>query len=125
MLRGQAGKQWKGTYELNFSHHESIRALKTSYDTGCSICRALFGEVVTYVRLDLGIELDIIDDKALENLAIERMQSTALLTTIDELEDDDVFRLDFKLEFGSNGRPMEIVKRTFLLKQIGTIGFPP
>lgn len=130
MLRGQIGRQWKGTYDLHFDHHDSITALKTSYDTGCSICRALFEQVIASVRKDLGIDLGNDERHAPEKLAIDwagtilSANSTASLAIIDEIEDDDVFRLDFKLEWVVKGKPPSAAKRTFILKQIGKRGSP-
>lgn len=46
-------------------------------------------------------------------------QSTALLGIIHDIEDDDVFRLDFKLEWALGEKTANIVKRTFVLKQTG------
>lgn len=46
-------------------------------------------------------------------------ESTALLGVIHDIEDDDVFRLDFKLEWAVGERAANIVKRTFVLKQTG------
>lgn len=46
-------------------------------------------------------------------------QSTALLGIIHEVEDDDVFRLDFKVEWAVGNQTPSIVKRAFVLKQTG------
>lgn len=46
-------------------------------------------------------------------------ESTALLGVIHDIEDDDVFRLDFKLEWALGEQTANIVKRTFVLKQTG------
>lgn len=46
-------------------------------------------------------------------------ESTALLGVIHDIEDDGVFRLDFKLEWALGERTANIVKRTFVLKQTG------
>lgn len=128
MLRGQVGRQWKGTYDLHFNHHDSIKALKTSYATGCAICRLLFEEVVTNVKQDLGIDLENNEGQASGKVATDSIEtilsarSTAMLAIIDEFEDDDIFRLDFKLELGIKGKSSNTIKRTFILKQIGTSG---
>lgn len=49
-----------------------------------------------------------------------KAHSTALLGVIQDIEDDDVFRLDFKLEWALGKQSPSIVKRTFVLKQTGT-----
>lgn len=56
------------------------------------------------------------DDQAKTNLTAH---SSALLGVIQDIEDDDVFRLDFKLEWDCGGPNSNIVKRTFVLKQTG------
>lgn len=50
------------------------------------------------------------------------VQSTARLGVIHDIEDDDVFRLDFKLEWVVREQTPNIVKRTFVLKQTGMRG---
>jgi hypothetical protein len=47
MLRGQDGRIWKGTYDLNFNHHTQMKDLRRSADTHCGICRILFAELQT------------------------------------------------------------------------------
>jgi hypothetical protein len=41
MLRGQDGRLWKGTYDLDFNHHTKMKDLHRSA-THCGICRVLF-----------------------------------------------------------------------------------
>src|SRR3954454_6590311 len=45
MLRGQYGRQWKGTYDLYFIHHTERLHLKQSADASCCICRLIWQEV--------------------------------------------------------------------------------
>lgn len=45
MLRGQDGRIWKGTYDLNFKHHTRMKNLRRSADMHCGICRVLFVEL--------------------------------------------------------------------------------
>jgi hypothetical protein len=52
MLRGQDGRIWKGTYDLNFNHHTQMKDLNRSADMHCGICRILFEELQT--KLGLG-----------------------------------------------------------------------
>lgn len=125
MLRGQVGRQWRGTYDLHFDHHDSIETLKTSHGMGCGICRVLYEELLA--SAEKGLEPDYQGDEEqppdqLENGKIEAglsAQSTALLGVIHDIEDDDVFRLDLKLEWGLGEGAQNIVKRTFVLKQTG------
>lgn len=125
MLRGQVGRQWRGTYDLHFDHHASIETLKTSHGMGCGICRVLYEELLA--SAEKGLEPDYQGDEEqppdqLENGKSEAglsAQSTALLGVIHDIEDDDVFRLDLKLEWGLGEGAQNIVKRTFVLKQTG------
>lgn len=123
MLRGQVGRQWRGTYDLHFDHHDSIGTLKTSYSMGCGICRVLYEELMASAAKDLALDKDeekppdqVDNDESGPTLVAE---STALLGVIHDIEDDDVFRLDFKLEWAVGERAANIVKRTFVLKQTG------
>lgn len=123
MLRGQVGRQWRGTYDLHFDHHDSIGTLKTSYSMGCGICRVLYEELMASAGKDLALDKDeekppdqVDNDESGTTLVAE---STALLGVIHDIEDDDVFRLDFKLEWAAGERAANIVKRTFVLKQTG------
>jgi hypothetical protein len=115
MLRGQDRRQWKGTYDLHFNHHITLRSLQDSAAKGCGICRVLFKEVfpdttVEEVRRDSDTA-----DEALEEAA--GPVSTASLAVIRNLQDhrDEVYRLDFKVNHHRLRK-----KRTFVLKQIGT-----
>jgi hypothetical protein len=47
MLRGQEGRQWRGTYDLIFAHHASRVGLKKSAEMSCCICRIVYDEVET------------------------------------------------------------------------------
>jgi hypothetical protein len=51
MLRGQDGRIWKGTYDLNFNHHTQMKDLNRSADMHCGICRILFEELQTKLGL--------------------------------------------------------------------------
>lgn len=123
MLRGQVGRQWRGTYDLHFDHHDSIETLKTSYSMGCGICRVLYEELMASAKKDVVLDNDegkppdqVDNDENRTDLSAE---STALLGVIHDIEDDDVFRLDFKLEWALGEQTANIVKRTFVLKQTG------
>lgn len=45
MLRGQTGRQWRGTYDLHFNHHTTLYALEHSATMGCCICRIIWEEL--------------------------------------------------------------------------------
>ncbi|KAJ0123870.1 hypothetical protein J7T55_012341 [Diaporthe amygdali] len=66
------------------------------------------------------------EDQAPEQLGREKIdtvlsaQSTALLGVIHDIEHNDVFRLDFKVEWALREETKNIVKRTFVLKQTGS-----
>jgi hypothetical protein len=55
MLRGHQGRQWRGTYDIHFTHHASAEDLAKSADVGCCICRVLLEQ-----RTNAG--LDIVSD---------------------------------------------------------------
>lgn len=97
MLRGQEGRVWKGTYDLHFSHHMSMLALRRSAEIHCGICRVLLTELQSHVpegRLD-EIPLDITASLFVPNPKVEH-----------------VYRLDFKM------RSEQIrCQRTFMLKE--------
>lgn len=46
MLRGQEGRQWRGTYDLHFAHHRSQSSLTMSADMGCCFCSGLRNELL-------------------------------------------------------------------------------
>jgi hypothetical protein len=45
MLRGQDGRVWRGTYDLNFNHHTQMKNLRYSAHMHCGICRVLFADL--------------------------------------------------------------------------------
>jgi hypothetical protein len=126
MLRGQVGRQWRGTYDLHFEHHDSIEALRISHGMGCGICRVLYEELMAAAGKVFEPEYQTDHkEQAPEELEGDEgevgpsAQSTALLGVVPDIEDDDVFRLDFKLEWAIGGQSPSVVKRTFVLKQTG------
>lgn len=126
MLRGQVGRQWRGTYDLHFDHHDSIKTLKASHGMGCGICQALYEELMAGTESNLGLDYKIdkerTPDESGDNEAETALSghSTALLGVIHDIEDDDVFRLDFKLDWILGEQTPRVMRRTFALKQIGT-----
>jgi hypothetical protein len=104
MLRGQYGRQWKGTYsDLHFTHHDSALSLWESANVHCAICFVLYGELTTEPSVDLT------DDDI-------RVSSSASLSIANpDQQPSDVYRLDFKIQYNGGMKA-----RTFLLKEIGS-----
>lgn len=131
MLRGQVGRRWVGAFDLMFDHHGSIETLQASHHMGCGICRVLYEAFVASAKngLETGNEDDAEQPSDWGNGKVETdlsARSTALLGVIHDTEEVGVFRLDFKLVWGprellwvSEEQPMNIVRRTFVLKQTG------
>lgn len=108
MLRGQQGRLFKGTFDLRFDHHSSIKALDASSREGCSICRVLQQELHKWTVKNAEILPEELD---------RTFHSKASLNLVPDIEDQDVFRLDFRL---TGGHDSEIIsKRTFVLVQNG------
>lgn len=131
MLRGQVGRQWRGTYDLHFDHHDSIETLETSYRMGCGICRVLYEEVETSAsKQNPGKESEKDEEQPPDHLGNDEAEigrlsahSTASLGVINDIEETGLFRLDFKLKWALGKQSSNILKRTFVLKQTGTRGF--
>lgn len=45
MLRGQRGRQWRGTFDLHFEHQPNWQAVQVSAEMGCYICRGIWHEL--------------------------------------------------------------------------------
>lgn len=134
MLRWQVGKQWRDANGLYFNHHDSIRTLEKSHEMGCGICGLLYKELIVvlkkYLRLEYGCDdsqspnqLD--NDADTTHLSTTELSahSTALLGVIHEIKDEDVFRLDFTVEWVWRGQNQDLMKRTFVLKEHGVENF--
>jgi hypothetical protein len=104
MLRGQAGRIWKGTYDLNFEHHSSAKELKHSKDIDCAICGVLFDE----------LNPKLAPDTSLDNLPIN--VTASLYYPSPRVE--HLYRLDLKLRCD---RQKIRCQRTFVLKETGQI----
>ena len=48
MLRGQTGRQWRGTFDLHFNHHSTLYSLEGSARMGCCICRIIWDELTEH-----------------------------------------------------------------------------
>lgn len=103
MLRGHDSRQWKGTYNLNFDHHNSLESLEKSSALKCGICRVLDEEWAE--RLD-----------GEPRLETDHFQSSAGLSVVDDIDDKDIYRLDFKLT-GTFSGTGSVHKKTFLLQE--------
>jgi len=44
MLRGQVGRQWRGSYDVHFNH-STLKNLENSQLMGCHICRIIWDEI--------------------------------------------------------------------------------
>ncbi|KAF2766267.1 HET-domain-containing protein [Teratosphaeria nubilosa] len=82
MLRGQQGRQWRGTFDLHFDHHKHARSLETSAEMGCCICRVLWEEHQN-AGLDVTQEAD------------QDFATRAFLSEV--LKRRGAYRLDFKM----------------------------
>lgn len=139
MLRGQIGRQWKGSYDLHFSHHESVKGLKASHDMGCGVCRVLFDKLVQKFgkspeELTQWLDHDRKKEEEYRQGSVDRVadsedsgmqtefgqfHSSALLAVVHDFEQQEVFRLDFKLEWGLGPSAELVGERTFVLQQTG------
>lgn len=125
MLRGQVGRQWRGTYDLHFDHHDSIETLKASHGMGCGICQVLYEELLAGAESNLCLDYKIDKEQTPDESGYNETEadlsahSTALLGVIHDIKDDDVFRLDFKLDWILGEQTSRIMRRTFALKEIG------
>jgi len=45
MLRGQAGRQWRGSFDLDFEHQATLGSLTQSADMACYICRRILEDM--------------------------------------------------------------------------------
>jgi hypothetical protein len=100
MLRGQDRRQWKGTYDLHFNHHNSVNELKDSAaHYNCGICRSILVELRT--------KLDGSEPVEQELLAV-----SASITGITSPESKKLWRLDFKIRYAAIR-----CRRTFILKE--------
>ena len=48
MLRGQSGRQWRGTFDLHFEHQPNWQSLQLSAEMGCYICRGIWHELLKF-----------------------------------------------------------------------------
>jgi hypothetical protein len=103
MLRGQDRRVWKGTYDLNYRHHDHGRDLASSARMHCGICRVLCEELVS--KLESSVEIETLP------LAIE-----ASVSVLDHPRVQHLYRLEFKLRCDRVR-----CRRTFVLKRTGRL----
>lgn len=120
MLRGHEGRVWKGTYDLHFNHHDALESLKKSADLVCGICRLLYEtwnnpDRTMLLHQQVG-ESQRGHDESTSQTGAETPYpfSTASLSVVRDVDEHDLFKLDFQLKHGKKTR-----KRTFVLKQSG------
>lgn len=101
MLRRQDRRQWKGTFELQLDHHDSVKALRKSFKEHCGICRAIWEE------LSLKLSPEEPDDA-------EKLSITASIAAIPDQETTRSWRLEFKIYYAT-----VTCQRTFVLKKTG------
>lgn len=129
MLRWQVGKQWRDANGLYFNHHDSIATLRSSHEMGCGICGPLYKELIAGVKQQLKLEYECDNDKLPDQLNDDVVKtdlvahSTALLGVVREIEDEDVFRLDFTVGWIWRRQSQVVMKRTFVLNQHGAKDF--
>lgn len=106
MLRGQDGRQWRGTFDLHFDHQTTKSGLVLSAEMGCCICRTISYELSQLYQGD--------------TYPKDRGRFiTAFLSEVPEVhEQRGLYRLDFKL---SDSRRLG----TFLLQQTSKYRSPP
>ncbi|KAH6694328.1 heterokaryon incompatibility protein-domain-containing protein [Leptodontidium sp. MPI-SDFR-AT-0119] len=83
MLRGQAGRQWRGSHDLVFNHQPTLSSLKQSADMACSLCRRVYE--------DLPADYDPPKLSPRENRALVSAYISAIQTA------QGLYRLDFTL----------------------------
>jgi hypothetical protein len=106
MLRGQDGRQWRGTFDLYFDHHTFRWELERSAEMGCTICRTIRYNVKKLELMDGSLPPEY------QGLKNRGRFVCAFLSEIHEGQ--GVYRLDFKLW---DQRRLG----TFLLKQTSKI----
>jgi hypothetical protein len=102
MLCEQAGRIWKGIYDLSFEHHISAKELRHPKDLNCGICRALFGK----------LHSKFTPDTAFDELLVSVMASLYFPNPRVE----HLYRLDMKLRCDHIRW-----QRTFVLKETSKI----
>lgn len=107
MLRGQKGRRWRGTYDLQFDHHSDRLALQQASEigtVGCTICVKIWNELQ---RLEF--EHDGLQQDGRRHPGGRRRFVSAFLAEVPKQR--GLYRLDFKLN-----NPQKRLA-TFLLQQ--------
>jgi hypothetical protein len=116
LLRGQEGRQWRGTFDLIFDHHANLLGLKRSADMNCRICRSVFGELLQRAEMSSEERKWPIGDWGARISSKERSGRAGLITAYlsevyESKQDLKAYRLDLKLRSERVG--------TFVLQQTG------
>ncbi|KAF2446693.1 HET-domain-containing protein [Karstenula rhodostoma CBS 690.94] len=125
MLRGQTGRQWRGTFDIHFNHHQTLYSLERSATMSCCICRIIWDELTEKYQ---GTKLAKVLQKNLRTssnvdhlLELHRKQTDserqvqfvrAFLSELQGGQDNDLYRLDFRLVESDSKR-----LATFLLEK--------
>jgi hypothetical protein len=125
MLRGQTGRQWRGTFDIHFNHHSTLYSLERSAAMSCCICRIIWDELTEKYQ---GAKLAKVLQKNLRTpsdidrlLELTRTQPDserqvqfvrAFLSEVQGGQDNDLYRLDFRLVDSDSKR-----LATFLLEK--------
>jgi hypothetical protein len=111
MLRGQRGRRWRGTYDLQFDHHTERIDLQRSSElseVGCCICRKIWNELQR-IEADYDGDQHSGHSRRYRTRKVRKHFISAFLAEVPRQR--GLYRLDFK--FGS---PLKRLA-TFLLQQ--------
>jgi hypothetical protein len=100
MMRGQEGRIWKGTYDLQFNHHKNVGDLRSSAKINCGVCRVLLEELKLRGGKDMKWD--------------EPSISITASLFVPNPEVDQVYCLDFRMRYGQLQ-----CQRSFVLKETG------
>jgi hypothetical protein len=125
MLRGQTGREWRGTFDLHFKHHPTLYSLERSAAMSCCICRVIWDELtennqgtklakLLQRNLRSPSDLDRTIDLSRLNVIWERQTHflRAFLSEVQGGNNNDLYRLDFRLVDSDSKR-----LATFLLEK--------
>jgi hypothetical protein len=101
MLRGQIGRQWRGTYDVHFNH-STLKGLENSWLMGCCICRIIWDEITEkehgekfgrWLQKHLRAASSDLDSRHSESSQIKLVR--AFLSEVENRQ--GLYRLDFRL----------------------------
>jgi hypothetical protein len=125
MLRGQTGRQWRGSFDIHFSHHPTSYSLELSAAMSCCICRIIWDELTENgqgAKLAKLLQKDLRMPSDVERLLKFRRTTSgselqvqflrAFLSEVQGGQDNEFCRLDFRLVDSDTK-----ILATFLLKK--------